>query len=115
VNQHYYPPNLPIAEGSKSVKGVSKLGFHPTGWPQKSLGGFGVFVAAKSLQPTNQKMALGVKRSDTFSGRLSSFFFSCHLSKASGPLPLQSPINRTFSDRRIAASLKAGLDAWKER
>jgi len=43
------------------VKGVSKLGFHPTGWPQKSLGGFGVFVAAKSLQPTNQKMALGFK------------------------------------------------------
>jgi hypothetical protein len=38
--------------------------------------GFGAFVAAKSLQPTNQKMALGVNKSHTFTftGRLSSFF-----------------------------------------
>lgn len=35
------------------MKGVSKLGFHPTGWPQKFLGSFGAFVAAKSL-PANQ-------------------------------------------------------------
>jgi hypothetical protein len=97
------------------VKGVSKLGFHPTGWPQKFLGGFGAFVAAKSLQPTNQKMA-GVKKIPHFHWTPVKCFFNCHVSKASGPLPLQSPIyNKTFSDRRIAASLKAGLDTWKER
>ncbi len=36
------PANLPIAQGSKSVPGVgSKIGVHPTGWPQR---GGGVFV-----------------------------------------------------------------------
>ncbi len=59
-------------------------------------------------------MALGVKEIPHFRWTPVKCIY-CHLSKASGPLPLQSPIsNRTFSDRPIAASLKAGLDTWED-
>jgi len=46
-----YPANLPIPQGSKSVPGVLKLGFHPPAWPQnRQMGSGGAFVADESLQ-----------------------------------------------------------------
>ncbi len=97
----------------------------------KSSCGLGAFVAARSLQGTNQKMALGVKESHTFTGRLSSSFLNCHLSKASGhfhssppykgrsliggsPLPSKRDLTRgrKDSDQRLRFVTQANLSPW---